>query len=108
MTPRQAQILAAIIEQYAKTAEPISSLGLAEKFDISTATIRGDMGVLEQLGYIYQPHISAGRVPTDGSAVMLAVGNIKRPVDEHGEAQTRACSKFQHADIAFDTVAKRH
>lgn len=65
MTPRQAQILAAIIEQYAKTAEPISSLGLAEKFDISTATIRGDMGVLEQLGYIYQPHISAGRVPTD-------------------------------------------
>ena len=65
MTPRQAQILAAIIEQYAKTAEPIGSLGLAEKFDVSPATIRAEMGALEQLEYIYQPHISAGRVPTD-------------------------------------------
>jgi heat-inducible transcriptional repressor len=65
MTPRQALILTAIIESYAQTAEPIGSLALADRFDCSPATIRSEMAELERLGYIMQPHISAGRVPTD-------------------------------------------
>lgn len=65
MTTRQAAILTAIIELYAKTAEPVGSGALAENFDMSSATIRADMVALEEAGYIMQPHISAGRVPTD-------------------------------------------
>lgn len=65
MTERQINILAAIVEQYAKTAQPIGSLSIAEFFDISPATIRAEMAHLEYMGYIYQPHTSSGRVPTD-------------------------------------------
>jgi heat-inducible transcriptional repressor len=65
MTPRQQQILAAIVETYAKTAEPIGSMALCEQFETSSATIRAEMATLEIQGYIMQPHISAGRVPTD-------------------------------------------
>jgi heat-inducible transcriptional repressor len=65
MTPRQQQILQAIVELYAETAEPVGSLALCQQFEMSSATIRAEMAELERQGYIMQPHISAGRVPTD-------------------------------------------
>jgi heat-inducible transcriptional repressor len=65
MTSRQEKILQAIIEQYAEVASPVGSSLLAKAFDVSSATIRSEMAGLEQLGYIHQPHTSAGRVPTD-------------------------------------------
>jgi heat-inducible transcriptional repressor len=65
MTERQRQILGAIIEQYAEVASPVGSSLLAKLFDVSSATIRAEMAELERLGYIMQPHTSAGRVPTD-------------------------------------------
>jgi heat-inducible transcriptional repressor len=65
MTERQAHILAAIIEQYAEVAAPVGSVMLAKLFNVSPATIRAEMGRLEEDGYITQPHTSAGRVPTD-------------------------------------------
>ncbi len=65
MTERQAQILAAIIEQYAEIAAPVGSVMLAKLFGVSSATIRSEMVRLEELGFIMQPHTSAGRAPTD-------------------------------------------
>ena len=65
MTERQKQILSAIIEQYAEVASPVGSSLLAKVFDVSSATVRAEMAELERLGYIMQPHTSAGRVPTD-------------------------------------------
>jgi heat-inducible transcriptional repressor len=67
MNDRQEKILAAIIEEYTQTAIPVGSQILAAKYNfaVSTATIRNDMTALEQEGYLYQPHISAGRIPTD-------------------------------------------
>src|SRR6201984_3666250 len=65
MTERQAKILQAIIEQYAEVASPVGSSLLARLFDVSSATIRSEMAELEKLGYIQQPHTSAGRIPTD-------------------------------------------
>ncbi len=65
MTTRQNQILSAIVEQYAEVASPVGSSLLAKVFDVSSATIRAEMAELERLGYINQPHTSAGRVPTD-------------------------------------------
>jgi heat-inducible transcriptional repressor len=65
MTERQKQILSAIIEQYAEVAVPVGSSLLAKVFDVSSATVRAEMAELERLGYIAQPHTSAGRVPTD-------------------------------------------
>lgn len=65
MTERQIQILAAIIEQHAEIAAPVGSVMLAKLFGVSSATIRSEMAKLEDMGFISQPHTSAGRIPTD-------------------------------------------
>lgn len=65
MTERQLKILSAIVEQYAEVASPVGSSLLAKVFNVSSATIRAEMAELERLGFINQPHTSAGRVPTD-------------------------------------------
>lgn len=65
MTTRQQNILSAIVEQYAEVASPVGSSLLAKVFNVSSATIRAEMAELERLGFITQPHTSAGRVPTD-------------------------------------------
>ena len=66
MERRAAKILAAIVDAYIKTGEPIGSKALAEdpEIGVSSATIRNTMAVLEQEGYLNHPHTSAGRVPT--------------------------------------------
>lgn len=65
MTERQAKLLSAIIEQYAEVAAPVGSVTMAKLFGVSSATIRSEMAKLEEMGYITQPHTSAGRIPTD-------------------------------------------
>jgi len=65
MTLRQKNILKLIVDEYIKTAEPIGSKALATMLEVSSATIRNDMGVLEELGYIEKTHTSSGRVPSE-------------------------------------------
>jgi len=66
MNERQKKILKIIIEEYIKTSTPVSSSVLVEKYklDISSATARNEMAILESNNYIQQPHVSAGRIPT--------------------------------------------
>ena len=65
MEKRQAELLKQIIKIYIRTAEPVGSIYLADKIGhVSSATIRNEMMELEEGGWIYQPHTSAGRVPT--------------------------------------------
>jgi heat-inducible transcriptional repressor len=67
ITPRQQLILALVIREYISAAQPVGSKTI-EKYGlgVSSATIRNEMGVLEEHGYLVQPHTSAGRVPTEG------------------------------------------
>lgn len=65
MTERQSQILKSIVEEYAEVASPVGSNLLAKVFNVSSATIRAEMADLERMGFITQPHTSAGRIPTD-------------------------------------------
>lgn len=64
---RKKKVLAAIVQDYILTAEPVGSRTIARKYDlgVSPATIRNEMADLEELGLIEQPHTSAGRVPSD-------------------------------------------
>lgn len=64
---RKSAILRAVVECHIQTAQPVSSAYVAQLGDlgVSPATVRNEMAVLEQEGYLYQPHASAGRVPTD-------------------------------------------
>lgn len=66
MNDRKLRILAAVIDEYVLTGEPVGSKTIASLPDInvSAATVRNEMAALEQLGYLEQPHTSAGRVPT--------------------------------------------
>src|SRR5271167_3051988 len=63
---RNRQVLADIVRTYIETGEPVSSRAITRRFEepLSTATIRSVMADLEDGGYLYQPHTSAGRVPT--------------------------------------------
>ncbi|HLG25907.1 MAG TPA: DeoR family transcriptional regulator [Candidatus Gracilibacteria bacterium] len=64
---RKQEVLKAIVKHFINTAEPVGSqtILVSYKFSVSPATIRNDMAALEKEGLIYQPHTSAGRVPTD-------------------------------------------
>ena len=67
MDDRKRKVLLAIIQDYIATAEPIGSRTISRKYDlgVSPATIRNEMSDLEDMGFIEQPHTSAGRVPSD-------------------------------------------
>ena len=84
MTDRQREILFAIIEEYAELATPVGSVTLAKLFDCSSATIRAEMVKLEAMGYITQPHTSAGRVPTD-AGYRLYVNSLQEKIDQESD-----------------------
>src|SRR5215472_205484 len=71
LSPRKEMILRALVEQYVRTAEPVGSKWLADRLSAihgagyASATVRNELSALEEDGLIHQPHISAGRVPTD-------------------------------------------
>lgn len=67
LSQRQNTILCGVVETYIETSQPVGSRLIAEKyaFSFSPATIRNEMGCLEEQGYLMHPHTSAGRVPTD-------------------------------------------
>jgi heat-inducible transcriptional repressor len=67
LTPRQKQILALVIRAYIETIVPVGSRSLAQNsgLNLSPASLRHEMGILEEQGYLTHPHTSAGRVPTD-------------------------------------------
>lgn len=80
MADRKEEILNIIVEEYIKTANPVGSTLIVEKYltDLSSATVRNDMADLEEMGLIFQPHTSAGRIPTiDGYKKYLEIVNIK-------------------------------
>ena len=64
---RKCKILKAIIKTYLETGEPVGSRTISKDTDLnlSSATIRNEMSDLEEMGYIIQPHTSAGRIPSD-------------------------------------------
>ena len=65
MDERQKRLLKEIVETYIKTVKPVGSKSLCKKFKCSSATIRNEMAVLENLGYIEKNHISSGRIPSE-------------------------------------------
>lgn len=80
LTNRQQRILWATIRHYISTAEPVGSKALASEYNLSVspATIRACMGALEKGGLLYQPHTSAGRVPSD-SGYRIYVDELINP-----------------------------
>ena len=79
LNDRERRVLEAVIQSYVETAEPAGSRTISRRFGlgVSPATIRNTMSDLEEKGYLYHPHTSAGRVPTD-IAYRLYVDSLMR------------------------------
>jgi len=104
---RKLEVLRAVVEDYISTNEPVGSKALSErhKLGVSPATIRNDMAVLEEEGYITQPHTSAGRVPTD-KGYRLFVDRLAslKPLSP---AERRAIQTFLEGAVDLDDVLHR-
>jgi heat-inducible transcriptional repressor len=90
LTGRQEHILRATIRHYVATAEPVGSKTLARDYNlsVSSATIRSSMSTLERAGLLYQPHTSAGRIPSD-SGYRVYVDRLLDPNDHYSHAITQ-------------------
>lgn len=104
---RKLEVLRAIVEDYVATQEPVGSKALVERhaLGVSSATVRNDMAVLEDEGYIRQPHTSAGRVPTD-RGYRLFVDRLSR-VKPLSPAERRAIERFLVGAVDLDDVVHR-
>ncbi|ANV90989.1 heat-inducible transcriptional repressor HrcA [Picosynechococcus sp. PCC 8807] len=98
LNPRHQNIFRATVNHYISTAEPVGSKTLVEEYDfqVSSATIRNVMGKLEKAGFLYQPHISAGRVPSD-SGYRLYVDELVTP---NSQTRKRASQTLQEQTAA--------
>jgi heat-inducible transcriptional repressor len=104
---RKLEVLRAIVEDYVSTNEPVGSKSLVERhhLGVSPATIRNDMGTLEDDGYITQPHTSAGRVPTDkGYRLFVDKLSTVKPLSL---AERRAIEEFLRGAVDLDDVVNR-
>ena len=103
---RKATILRAVVEEYIHSAQPVGSghVAAAPGIEVSPATVRNDMAVLEQEGYLVQPHTSAGRIPTDKGYRLFVdrLGGV-RPLSaaERHEQARRATWKHRTAARNF-------
>jgi len=104
---RKLTVLRAIVEDYVSTTEPVGSKTLVDRhhFDVSPATIRNDMAVLEEQGFIAQPHTSAGRIPTE-KGYRLFVDRLSSVKPLSG-AERRAIETFLAGAYSLDDVVMR-
>jgi heat-inducible transcriptional repressor len=104
---RKLAVLRAIVEDFVSTNEPVGSRALVDRhnLDVSPATIRNDMAVLEEQGYIVQPHTSAGRIPTE-QGYRLFVDRLSG-VKPLSAAERRAIETFLAGAYDLDDVVMR-
>lgn len=104
---RKLAVLRAIVEDFVRTHEPVGSKGIVERHQlgVSPATIRNDMAVLEDEGYIAQPHTSAGRIPTD-KGYRLFVDRLSQ-IKPLSPAERRAIESFLAGAVDLDDVMGR-
>ena len=111
LSERKKKVLRSVVDLYIRTAEPVGSKAIAELPDMnySSATIRNEMAELTTLGYLEQPHTSAGRVPS-ASGYRLYVDELmlqyRLSVDETKSINTAIEEKMQRIDKMVENVAK--
>ena len=102
---RKYKILQAVIKNYLETGEPVGSRTISKYTDLnlSSATIRNEMADLEELGYILQPHTSAGRIPSD-KGYRLYVDHMMKEKEE--ELDTREKEVIELKEFLNEKVEK--
>ena len=108
---RKLRILSAIIADYVETASPVGSRTITRKYNmgVSPATIRNEMSDLEELGYLDQPHVSAGRVPSTKAYrlyVDMLLSGARRPIGEDREALQYFTERITQMEDVVQTAAQ--
>ena len=105
---RKRKILNAIIKTYLETGEPVGSRTISKYTDLnlSSATIRNEMSDLEDLGYIIQPHTSAGRIPSDKGYRLYVDEMLKDKHNEVKEMKEKLIEKADKLEVILENAAK--
>ena len=111
ISERKKKILAAVVDAYIRTAEPVGSKAIAESAGLgcSSATIRNELAELVAMGYLEQPHTSAGRVPTPMGYRMYVnelMDQQKLSIEESEELNRRLNQKLQELDDTISDVSR--
>lgn len=108
LSERQIKILNVIIRTYMETGEPVGSrtISKASDLNLSSATIRNEMSDLEELGYIIQPHTSAGRVPSDKGYRFYVDHLMQEKEKEVSEMKEFVIEKTEKMEQVLKTIAK--
>ena len=103
---KHSDTLKLIIEEYIKTAKPVSSSVICEQAKCSSATIRNYMAELEELGLLEKNHISSGRIPSE-KGYRYYVDHMMNPKDMTGEEMLKLQTIFSNKNLAVDEVINR-
>lgn len=106
LNSRQNDLLKLIVEDYIKTARPVSSKSLCDILSCSSATVRNEMGVLEERDLLEKTHISSGRIPSE-KGYRYYVDNIMKPKELTGEDMLKLQTIFHNKSLVLnDTIIK--
>ena len=106
ITERENKILKVIVEEYIKTAKPVSSSHICKELKCSSATVRNEMVYLEELGYLEKNHFASGRAPSE-KGYKYYVDNLMQPKNMTGEDMLKLQTIFQNQSLALsDTIKK--
>ena len=105
---RKRKILQAVIRNYLETGEPVGSRTISKYTDLnlSSATIRNEMSDLEEMGYIIQPHTSAGRIPSDKGYRLYVDTLLEDKVNEVADMREMLIQKADRLESLLQQVAK--
>ena len=106
ITERQKSILKFIVEEYVKTVKPVSSNEICKSLNCSSATIRNEMVILEELGYLEKNHFASGRQPSE-AGYKYYVENLMTPKDITGEDMLKLQTIFHNQSLVLtDAIQK--
>ena len=105
MDDRKLRILAAVVDEYIRTGEPVGSKAIMSYVNASSATIRNEMAELEKQGYLEQPHTSAGRVPTH-SGYRLYIDRLMQTETLSAEEKRRLDSMLPENEYSEERLIK--
>ena len=105
---RKRKILKAIIQTYLETGEPVGSRTISKYTDLnlSSATIRNEMSDLEEMGYILQPHTSAGRIPSDKGYRLYVDELMREKEQEVADIKNMVIEKTDRMEKVLQQVLK--
>lgn len=106
LTTRQEKVLEIIIREYVKSVTPVGSKLICNELNCSSATVRNEMSVLENLGYLEKTHISSGRVPSE-LGYRYYVDNLMKPKEMTGEDMLKLQTIFNNNKLEVNDCLKK-